>query len=319
MSNRAAIGIDLGGTNLKIAIVDERGKILAKRSQPTDAARGPQHVVDQSAQVVAALLPEVGITYSNIVSVGVGTPGPLDLKKGFILRAANLPNWIQVPLRDMLTARMNLPVVLDNDANAAAYGEWWTGAGKAGGDLVMLTLGTGVGGGAIINGKVLHGAYGNAAELGHMIVVADGLPCPCGQRGCLEQYSSASGIVRRVEAAIRGGEHSSLCVSAPVDSETVVKAAEQGDPLCERIFDEACRFLAIVCVNIQHAFNPATIVLGGGFSGAGEALLRRVRQHRDAETWKLCDDAPDLRISALGADAGVIGAAGLALDARASK
>jgi len=315
MRSRAAIGIDLGGTNLKVAIVDGRGTVLAKRSEATEAARGPQHVVEHAGKLASALTHEFDSTAVRVIGVGIGTPGPLDLKQGLILRAANLPNWVQVPLRDMLAVRLNLPAVLDNDANAAAYGEWWAGSGNPGDDLVMLTLGTGVGGGAIINGRVLHGAFGNAAELGHMIVVADGLPCPCGQRGCLEQYSSAAAIVRRVESAIRGGERSILSPNSPLEAEAVVNAATQGDSLCKRIFEEACQFLAIACVNIQHAFNPAVIVLGGGLSGAGDVLIDRVRRHCDSQVWKLCDDAPELRISALGADAGVIGAAGLAFHA----
>jgi glucokinase len=204
-------------------------------------------------------------------------------------------------------------VTLENDANAAAYGEYWAGAGKDGGDLVMLTLGTGLGGGAIIDGRILHGHFDNAAEIGHMIVVAGGLECPCGQRGCVEQYASASAVARRVNAALDLGELSTL--SPPFTSEKVVEHAQEGDSLCLRIWDDACFYLSLACVNIQHLYNPARIVIGGGMADAGSFLLDRLHERVREQTWDLCDDSPEIMPATLGYDAGVIGAAGLAFRA----
>jgi glucokinase len=182
-------------------------------------------------------------------------------------------------------------------------------------DLVLLTLGTGVGAGVILGGKILHGAMDNAAELGHMIVVVNGLPCPCGQRGCLEQYASAAAVARQATAAIQQGE-SSLLASATgpgesIDAEMVARAAQTGDPLAMRVWDQACLFLAITIINIQHAYNPGTVLLGGGMSAAGESLLTRVRHYIEEHKWSLCADLPEVRLASLGNDAGVMGAAGL--------
>ena len=316
MTEPFAIGIDVGGTNLKAALVDERGGIVQKCAGPWDAARGPDRAIDDMVALVDSLLGDARVGHADAVGLGVGAPGPLDFQKGTIIRSANLPGWHDVPIRDNLSQRLDLPVVLDNDANAAAFGEFWAGAGREGGDLVMLTLGTGVGAGVVLDGRLLHGHFDNAAELGHMIVEVDGLPCPCGQHGCLEQYSSASAVGRRVETAIRNGENSSLAQAVKdgvsIDSHAVAEAARSGDELCLRIWDESCALLAVACVNIQHAFNPAAIVLGGGMAEAGSFLIDRVRDQFHRRTWKLCEDRPTLRAAVLAYDAGVIGAAGLA-------
>jgi glucokinase len=215
-----------------------------------------------------------------------------------------------------LRSRLGVPIVLENDANAAAFGEHWVGAGRGGGDLVMLTLGTGVGAGVILNGRLLHGHFENAAELGHMIVVPNGLPCPCGQRGCLEAYASAASVARRAVSAVAGGEPSALRGLAdggyPIDAEQVARLAQEGDKVCHRIWEEACIYLALACVNVEHAFNPAMIVLGGGLAAAGSFLLDGVHDHFLRQRWSFGDDAPTIALAALGDDAGVSGAAGLA-------
>ncbi|MEK7786066.1 MAG: ROK family protein, partial [Chloroflexota bacterium] len=251
-----------------------------------------------------------GVISERIVGIGLATPGPLDLDEGRIIRTANLPGWKDVPIRDTLRQKTGLPVTLENDGNAAAYGEYRCGAGRDGGDLVMLTLGTGVGAGVILNGRILHGHFDNAAELGHMIVVVDGLPCPCGQRGCLEQYASAHAIVHRVLLADPNHKKDA---AVAIRAEDVAQAAANGDPLCERVWDETCLYLAIACVNIQHAFNPSKIVLGGGLSNAGALLLDRVNAHFRKHSWSLHADAPEIALAQLGPDAGVIGAAMLAM------
>ncbi len=319
MTQPIAIGIDFGGTNFKVALVAEDGRVLVKSSAPTDTTATPESVIAQVANLAESLLDDGHIARENVVGAGLGSPGPLDFDRGMVIHSVNLPTWENVPVRDLLAKRLNLPVALDNDANAAAFGEYWAGAGKGGGDFVMLTLGTGLGAGVVLGGKILHGHYDNAGELGHMIVVPGGLPCGCGQRGCVEQYAAAATVARRVHRAIEEGEDSLLSPmvkeGVSIDAKTVVEAMGKGDAVCKRIWDEACTYLAIACVNIQHAFNPESIVLGGGMAEAGDVVLDPVRSHFARNTWRLESDRPHIRLAALGYDAGVIGAAGLAWNA----
>lgn len=331
MTPTLAVGVDIGGTNLKIALVDRAARIMGQQSVPTVASRGAEAVVQDLVRLAGGMLTDRAKSWSDVAGVGVASPGPLDLRLGRIIKAANLPGWRDVPLRDMIAAATGRPAFLDNDANAAAFGEFWSrqvrashqaeGNNHSAGDLVFLTLGTGVGAGVILEGRVLHGARDNAAELGHMIVEVDGLNCPCGQRGCLEQYASAAAVARQTELAIRKGEASNLCErmrrGESVDSAAVAHAAECGDALAIRVWDQACLYLAIAIINIQHAYNPSVVLLGGGMSTAGEFLLTRVRHFLEQHQWTLCADLPEVRLAELGNDAGVIGAAAMVWDSRA--
>lgn len=314
MNESVAIGIDLGGTNLKAAVVDAARRILARRTLLI-VDHDPDSVVAEMVGLVDQLLSRAGVERSALVGVGVGAPGPLSRKTGRIIQSPNLPGWVDYALRDVLQERLAARVVLDNDGNVAAFGEYWAGFADACQDLVMLTLGTGVGGGVVIGGRILHGYFDSAAELGHMIVVLDGLPCPCGQRGCLEQYASAGGVARRVTAAIQAGESGALADEVhggrPITAEQVAAGARDGDSLCLRIWDEACRYLAVACINIQHTYNPACVLLGGGMSRAGAFLLDRVTEFVTEQRWSLHDDVPAIKQANLGYDAGVVGAAGL--------
>ena len=310
------IGIDLGGTNLKTAVVDRDGRILAQRSESVDTAAGPERVVSHMAQHVDALLAELGAAREQLVAIGLGTPGPLSIREGRIIKAANLPDWRNVPIVEMVAEKIGAPTTLDNDGNLAALGEHWRGAGRGCDTFVMLTLGTGVGAGIILNRQVLHGHFDNAGELGHMIVVPDGIVCACGQRGCLEQYASASAIAHRVVGAIGEGEASMLreavCRGELIDAERVVTAARAEDALCLRVWDEACYFLALASINLQHMLNPEKIVIGGGMSAAGSFLIKRVERYLQGRTWSLYHDVPQIVLAELGSDAGVVGAAALA-------
>lgn len=313
-----AVGVDLGGTQLKVALVDPVGSICAKTAAPTDVEAGPEAVIADLVRLCDLLLHAADLPRAALAAVGVASPGPLDLRAGRIVKAANLPGWVQVPLRDRVAEAFGLPVVLENDGNAAAYGEFCAGAGQGHDHLVALTLGTGVGAGVIVAGKVLHGHFDNAAELGHTIVEPQGLPCPCGQRGCLEQYASAAAVARRVRAALENGAASAALHGVPpsdVDARRVAEAARRNDPLCVNVWEEACRYLAIACINIQHAFNPSLVLLGGGMSAAGPLLRDRVCHHMAQLRWRLHDDLPRVALAQLGNDAGVIGAAALAWDA----
>jgi len=297
-------------------MVDPNGHVAYDRAYASHVNRGPYPVIDDMAAWIEEAIGVVGAGRDGVVGVGIGSPGPLSARQGVVYKAANLPGWVDVPLRRAMRERTGLPVVIDNDGNLAAYGEYWAGAGRGSDDMVMLTLGTGVGAGVVIDGEILHGHFENAAELGHMIVVPNGRICSCGQRGCLEQYASASNVGKRLQEAVREGACSVLAgpveMGVDVGSKEVARAAQDGDDLAAQIWDEACYFLAVACVNIQHGFNPERIVMAGGMSKAGAFLTDFVRNHFELLTWQLCNDVPDIRIAILGDDAGVIGAAGWA-------
>lgn len=316
MTARYTIGIDLGGTNIKGGVLDASGTLVHRRSIETQAERGFEHVFARLVRLVEDLTRDAGLAKSDIAAIGYGTPGPLSHRKGIVYASANLPGWKNIPLRERFSAATGLPVTLDNDANVAAFGEFVAGAGRGVRDMVMLTLGTGIGGGVIVNGELVRGALENAAEIGHMIAVPDGRACPCGQRGCLERYGSANAVAERLVEAMQAGENSSLKAGLEagetITSVEVAQAARAGDALALRIWDETCYYLAIGCVSLQHVLNPARVVLAGGLIGAGEQLLDPIRDHFHRQTWRLAEDFPQIELATLGADAGVIGAAALA-------
>jgi len=320
MVEKLAAGIDLGGTNTAVALVNSKGVIVRSRRTKTNAGRPADAVCDEIGEIVHALIRDCGVTRDDIVGLGIGAPGPLSHRDGIIYQSANLDGWKNIRLRRAMLERTGLPTILDNDANAAAYGEFWVGAGRATRDMVALTLGTGIGAGVIIDGQIVRGHFENAAELGHMIVEPNGRPCSCGQRGCLEQYASAGNLARYCQERMAGGESSSLKTvldqGTELTSRHIADAARDGDPFALEAWDKACHYIALGCVNVQHAFNPERIVLAGGMTKSGDFLLSRVVRHFKGMYWQLLDDVPELAISVLGDDAGVIGAAGLAWAAR---
>jgi glucokinase len=313
------IGIDLGGTNVEIGVVDRTGGVLRRASIATEAAQGVDHVIHRLVDAIDGLLREHGLSKRDIQAVGFGAAGPLSHTKGMIYSAPNLPGWKNVPLRQQFADAIGLPVVLENDANAAAFGEFIAGAGKDARSIVMLTLGTGIGGGIVLDGELLRGDLENAAEIGHMIVELEGRACPCGQRGCLERYASASAVAERLVEAVQAGDASSLSeriqAGDSITSKDVARAAAVGDVSATRIWDEACRYLAVAVINVQHMVNPEMVILGGGLSGAGDALLTPLRAHFERLKWSAASDFPRIELAALGADAGIIGAAALARSA----
>lgn len=326
-----ALGIDLGGTAIKVAVVREDGAMLRSARALTHAERGPEAVLDVMEELARRVVAEAagasdqslagGIKkfagLAELAGVGIGSPGPLSARRGVIHRMANLPSWDGFPLAARLRERLGLPVTLENDANVAALAEHWAGAGQGVDHLVMFTLGTGVGGGMIVDGRLITGHFENAGELGHMIVIPDGRPCGCGQRGCLETYASASAVAKQAEEAIEAGAASTLSQvrdgTGRVTSEDVAKAVEQGDALADRVWEGACRALATACINLTHTLNPELILFGGGLAKAGEMLLGRVRASMREQYWKLLDDLPRVEPARLGYEAGVIGAAGIVL------
>lgn len=322
MSRGYAIGLDVGGTQIKAALVGDGARMVFKTARPTRATRGSEAVLEDLADLVDEVVAKAKVARGSVIGVGIGAPGPLSPRRGIIFKAANLPAFENVPVRDELARRTSLPVVFDNDGNVATYGEFWAGAGRNVEYMVMLTLGTGVGAGVILGGRLLHGHFENAAELGHCIVEPGGRPCPCGQRGCLEQYASAENVARRMREELRPGADHMLAGSAgeieAITSKDVVEAARAQDRLAMRIWDDACRYLAIACINAQHCFNPEMIVLGGGMSAAGDILVDGVNRHLHEQVWSLADDLPEVVLAELGNGAGVIGAGGLAFAAHSN-
>jgi glucokinase len=317
MARDHVVGVDLGGTNIKVGVVTTAGEVVSSLSVPTEGQGGPDHVIGRMVSGALEAIKTAKLAKDRILGVGIGAPGAMSHKEGLIISPPNLPGWKNVPVRDKVAAGTGLPTNLENDANAAAFGEYWAGGGRGTKDMVFFTLGTGIGGGVIIDGHLLRGFFDNGAELGHMIVQPGGRLCGCGQHGCVEAYASAHFTAVRAVEAIKNGEASTLKArldkNLPVETPQVVEAAMAGDPLACRIWDETCRLLAVACVNMQHFSNPQKILLGGGMIGAGKHLLDPVRRYFLEFTWKAAKDYPQIDFATLGNDAGFIGAAGLAL------
>lgn len=317
-------GVDLGGTNIKATLVDDEGRILGFHTEPTFAARGPEDASARMGRAVHTLAHGVGIAVADVARVGLGTPGPQDLPAGIIIRAGNLPGWDGFPVRDRVAAHCGRPVTYANDATAAAYGEFWVGSGRAESSLVLLTLGTGVGGGIIVGDMTIDGAHSHASECGHIIVdsAATARMCPCGQPGHLEAYASATAVIARTREALAGGGRGSLAdavaAGAAVTPVLVAEHVAAGDPLATEILMDTARWLAIGIVTLMHTLDPAAVILGGAmtFGGAedpvGGTFLDRVRREVHGRTFPLLAERTPIRYAELGGDAGAIGVAGLA-------
>ena len=311
------VGIDLGGTFIKFVATDRQGNASEILALPTPTDGGPEGLVEQMASGARKVMDGAAISSEQVLGVGVGSPGPLDLKAGIVIASPNIAGMVNVPLRDMVSDLLGLPVALENDANAAAYGEYIAGAGKDADDLIVLTLGTGVGGGVVIGGEVLHGAHEIGAELGHMILVPDGEPCGCGQRGCVEQYCSAKFMadrtMRRMAAEKPQTSLSALVeANGSIDAKDINEARAVGDAFAAEVWDATARYLALACVSLTRIFDPDKIVLTGGMAKAGSDLIDPVRAHFADLHWVMTDIKTEVAIAALGSDAGVIGAAGVA-------
>jgi glucokinase len=309
------IGVDLGGTNIKTGCFDDEMQLRASTSIPTEADQGPEFVVERIVDTIAESLKQCGASMDNVQGIGIGAPGPSNIKKGIILAAPNLPKFRNVPLRTMLAERTGKPVVFENDANAACYGEYVVGAGRGTDDMVFLTLGTGIGGGIIANGQLVHGVGDSAAELGHIIIKIDGRLCGCGQRGCIEAYASATQTVKRAVEAIEAGRASSLAVihrSKGITAKDIYEQSAAGDALAKEITEENAKLLGILCVNLLHITEPQRIVFAGGMIAAGDLLLGRIRHYFNQYIWPLKPESLEICFATLGEQAGMIGTAALA-------
>ena len=309
------IGIDLGGTNIAVGLVDREGAILAKKSVPTHAERSEEAVIDAIADAVRSLVAEAGYTMSDVESVGIGTPGSVDPEKGIVHSSCNLP-FEDTPLSLLLEKRLKKPIYVENDANCAALGEAKSGAAKGRKNVAMITLGTGVGGGIVINGS-LYGGFNNfGGEFGHMIVEVGGELCACGQRGCLEAYASATAIARDARRAAEANPSSLLNLCAQKEGKfsgkTAFDAARLGDKDAGAVVDRYIRYLAIGSVNAIHILQPDVLVFGGGVAHEGDGLMIPLRKmvYEIAYSENIPEEKRTVLTAAtLGNDAGIVGAA----------
>ena len=307
------VGIDVGGTNLKAGVVDENGHIISKVDCPTKVERGHEAVVADMAKLALRAIEKSGVSMDEVKSVGIGIPGILDPRTGIVPFCTNL-GWHNVPLIELMQKDVHKPIYVDNDATVATLAENVAGVSAGAKSSVFLTLGTGVGGGVVIDGKVYSGAHGVGSELGHMIVVIDGEDCTCGNKGCFERYASATAIIREAKRAVEKHPESAILARCGGDAEKinakiVIDCAKAGDETAKQVFDEYVKGLAHGIVSLFNVLDPEVIVLGGGVSMAGEYLLDAVREAVRPLVFFKTLPYPSIQLAQLGADAGIIGAA----------
>lgn len=317
IAKRPVVGVDLGGTKILAAVVAPGGRILARAKTKTRSKDGSAAVIRRMVRCVREAIKLSGIRPSAVAAVGVGSPGPLDPDSGLIIDTPNL-GWKKVPLARKLKVALKVPVFVDNDVNVGTLGEFLFGAAKGSRHAIGVFVGTGIGGGVIIDGKLYHGFNKNAGEIGHMVVLADGPRCGCGRKGCYEALASRTAIIRELVSQARAGKGRSstrkLFLSrSPVSSSDLRKCVDRGDTMVIRTLDRAARYLGIGFGSLINLFSPEVIVVGGGVTGAlGNAFLKRARFY--ALRYALPSAAKGVRVvpAALGDDAGVLGAAAMA-------
>ncbi len=308
-------GIDLGGTNIKVGIFDGQLGLRGKVSISTQVELGAESIVERMGTAVEDVLVQSGLDIGNLVAAGIGSPGVIDIEKGVVIQNANL-GFRDVPLRDMLARRLGRPAVLENDANITCWAEFVAGKGKGCKDMILITLGTGIGGGVVSNGELVHGFENKAAELGHVIIYPNGRQCGCGQKGCVEAYSSANATAERALEAIRAGGDSSLKkvldTTGTITCKDVYEHSYRGDKLAREVTDGTAKALGLFCVNLLHFTGPERILFFGGMTGAGDTLLVPIRRYFQKYIWTIQQENVEIDFASLGDNAGMIGAAALA-------
>jgi glucokinase len=310
------LGIDLGGTNVKSGVVDDLGQPVSSISIETHAIKGPDAGVRTLAEAGRLALEASGLSWSDIAGVGLGTPGTMDIQAGMLLNPPNLPGWHDFPLRDRLAALLGKPLAFQNDANAAAYGEYWAGAGRGSKSLVLFTLGTGIGCGIIDQGRIVEGRHSHGAECGHIIVQMEGgREHPPGYFGRLEAYASATSLVKRAIEALDAGEASSLHdvrAAGGLTARAINDANLAGDALAKRLMSETARYLAVGATCLMHTIDPDIVLFGGGMIAAGTPFLDEIRTEIRRIAFIVPAARTRIEYAELGGDAGFIGAAGCA-------
>lgn len=319
------LGVDIGGTNIKLGLVDDEGRVVAKTHISTEEEAGPQDAVKRSRGAVDQMLDELGLAIKDVAAVGLATPGTMDIPAGIILHPHNLPHWYNFPIKKCVADAFGLPVTYANDANAAAYGEFWVGSGKVNHSIVLLTLGTGVGGGIIIGDLSVDGENSHGSECGHIII--DNSPsarmCGCGQPGHLEAYCSATALVKRTEQELVAKTRKTTLANRVAKGEELTalmisQEAEAGDALSNDLVQELATWLGLGIVTLMHTIDPGAVVLGGAmnFGGhdapVGKKFIERVRSVVRQHAFPIPAQRTTIDFATLGGDAGFIGAAGIA-------
>lgn len=320
-------GIDVGGTNVKIGLVDDQGRIVAASKFPTHTEDSPDLAIRQARCGLDELVDSTEFSWNDVAAVGLGTPGPMDIQSGKILTPTNLPGWHNYPIQLELAKAVERPVTFANDAAAAAFGEYWVGGGQAYPSIVLLTLGTGVGGGIIVNDFSIDGANSHGAEVGHMVVEtgSDARICGCGQKGHLEAYASATALVNRTQEAMEDSSDGIKTVlsaqvseAAPLSALMISNAATAGDELAQRMVSETAVYLGRGIAQLAHVIDPAAFILGGAMnfggpgSESGQRFLAEVKTEVSGLVFPVLAERLVVKFAALGSDAGFVGAAGLA-------
>ena len=327
------VGLDLGGTNIKVGVVDDGGRPLSWLSIPTDPDKGPEDAAARMGQAVKQAVDQAGLEPSAVARVGLGSPGTMDIPAGMLIEPVNLKGWDYFPIRDRVSHHAGLPVAFINDAAAAAYGEYWIGAGREFHSLVLFTLGTGIGCGIIIGDLSIDGENSHGAECGHIIVdyAEDARLCGCGQPGHLEAYASATALSRRADEVLSTRLREKTSLRQRIDQEQqkpeedrrgvpelVAAEAEAGDPLAMNLILETARYLGIGIVNLMHTIDPNGVLLGGAMtfggndSEVGRKFLDRIKQEVNRRAFGVLAERTTIDFATLGGDAGYIGAAGIA-------
>lgn len=317
VSGKCLIGVDIGGTTTKIALIQDSGEIIERWEIPTDNENEGKNITVNIAKSIEQKLEKHQITKNHVKGIGVGAPGPANLDTGMIEHTPNLSWHDHYPLKELLEEQTCLPVAINNDANCAALGEMWKGAGDGASDLVCVTLGTGVGGGVITNGKIVQGIRGAAGEIGHLTSIpTGGALCNCGKSGCLETIASATGIVRLATERVKKEPDGSLDrlallykENSQITAKNVFDLARDGEKISVEVIDEVSFYLGFALANIANTLNPDKIVLGGGVSKAGEILLKPLSVYFKKFSFPTIANSTELVLAKLGNDAGVIGAA----------
>ena len=313
------IGIDLGGTNVKTALVSLSGKIIADDQRPSLVDKGTDPPVLQIIESIKAVCSEGNIESGNVTALGICTPGPLDVDNGIVVSPSNLPHWRNFPLVEILHEKLSIPVFLDNDAAASAMGEKWLGAGKTSDNFLCVTLGTGIGGGAVVNGRLLSGYNHNALEIGHVSIDYNGIPCPCGSRGCIERYASAITFAKRIMEDLHTHEKPTelrdvLAKKGSITSHDIFNAAKESDRYALEAFNETGRLLGYGVLNAINLLNIEIVAFSGGLALAGDLILQPVRDVVEEHGMVGMKEFVRIIQTELGNRAAMLGAAKLAID-----
>ncbi len=315
MNQKIAIGVDIGGTSVKLGIVSAKGRVLASSSFLTEKTKSRKKQLETLAAHILELIRRARDKNFRVLGLGIGAPGPIDVEKGFVHFFPNIPGWKSTPLKKILQKKLKLPVFIDNDANAMALGEFLFGAGRGAKNIVALTLGTGIGGGLVMDGKLFHGPAYSAAEIGHLVINENGPQCGCGSRGCIETYVGNGYFVKEVQRRLKAGQKSVLKSwlrkKAKLTPLLVAQAARKGDRFSREIWRETGEHLGTALTGLVNILNPEKIILGGGIAQNGKFLFHPVVKTLQKKAFPIAARSVKVVRAALGVDAGLIGAAAL--------